>query len=305
MRIKVILNPWADRGRAAELVKPIERWGRQFGEIEVAPTEVAGQAAALAATAARDGYDVVAAAGGDGTVNEVVNGLLGVTEGASDRRPALGLIPIGSGNDYAHGLGMMAPPQAAVQRLFLGERRQLDAAEVIDGQGRRQFACNGIGIGFDAAIAIENLKIQRLYGFPAYMLATLRTILFGYQMPQLQVWFDEELVEQGALLLSVGVGPRVGGGFRITPDARFDDGFLDTCLVEPVGRLTMLAMLVRVMRGTHVSARFVEMRRNRKIHVVSDLPLPIHVDGEIFATLADGVQEVTVTCLPDVLPLMS
>ena len=305
MRIKVILNPWANRGRAAELRQPIEQWGRQFGEIEVAPTTVAGQGSALAATAARTGYDVVAAAGGDGTVNEVVNGLLAATEGSSGRRPAMGLIPIGSGNDYAHGLGMMAPPQAAVQRLFLGERRYLDAAEVVDGHGRRQFACNGIGIGFDAAIAIENLKIQRLYGFPAYILATLRTILFGYRMPQLQVWFDEGLVAQGALLLSVGIGPRVGGGFRITPDARFDDGLLDSCLVEPVSRLTMLAMLVRVMRGTHVSARFVEMRRNRKIRVVSDLPLPIHLDGEIFATLADTVQEVTVTCLPGVLPLMT
>lgn len=305
MRIKVILNPWADRGRAAELKQPIEQWGRQFGEIEVVPTAGAGQAMELAATAARTGYDVVAAAGGDGTVNEVVNGLLTAREGSSGSRPALGLIPIGSGNDYAHGLGMMAPPQAAVQRLFLGERRYLDAAEVVDGHSRRQFACNGIGIGFDAAIAIENLKIQHLYGFPAYIVATLRTILFGYRMPQLQVWFDDALVEQGALLLSVGIGPRVGGGFRITPDARFDDGLLDSCLVEPVSRLTMLAMLVRVMRGTHVSARFVEMRRNRKIRVVSDLPLPIHLDGEIFATLADTVQEVTVTCLPGVLPLMT
>lgn len=305
MRIKVILNPWADRGRAAELKEPIEQWGRQYGEIEVVPTETAGDAAVLAATAARAGHDVIAAAGGDGTVNEVLNGLLAATEGIRGQRPALGLIPIGSGNDYAHGLGLMAPPQAAVQRLFLGERRHLDAAEVVDGYGRRQFACNGIGIGFDAAIAIENLKIRHLYGFPAYMLATLRTILFGYRMPQLQIWFDGELVEQGALLLAVGIGPQVGGGFRITPDARFDDGLLDSCLVEPVGRLTMLAMLLRVMRGTHVSARFVEMRRNRKIRVVSDLPLPIHLDGEIYATLADGVQEVTVTCLPNVLPLMS
>lgn len=305
MRVKVILNPWADRGRAHNLSDQIEAWGRHFGEITVVHTEAPGQATALAEEAVREGYDVIAAAGGDGTVNEVANGLLLATTEGAEEEPALGLLPIGSGNDYVHGLGLMTPVQAAVQRLFQGERRRLDVAEVVDDQGRRRFACNGIGIGIDAAIAIENLKIRRLYGFPAYMLATVRTILFGYRMPTLQVWFDDEQVDQGALLLAVGVGPRVGGGFRITPDARFDDGLLDSCLVDPVGRLTMLAMLLRVMRGTHVSASFVEMRRNRVIRLVSDSPLPVHLDGEIFATLSDGVQALRLSCLPRRLPIMS
>ena len=246
----------------------------------------------------------MAAAGGDGTVNEVVNGLLAAQKGSA-AEPALGLIPVGSGNDYAHGLGMVAPPPACVERLFSGERRLLDVAEVVDGQGRRRFACNGIGIGIDAAIAVENIKIRRLHGFPAYMLATLRTIFFNYQTARLQIRFDDEVVKQGALLLAVGVGPRVGGGFRITPDARFDDGLLDSCLVEPIGRATMIAMLARVVRGTHVSAGFIEMRRNQVIQVAADRPLPIHVDGEIFATANDGVREFTLTCRPGRLPLVS
>lgn len=304
MRVKVILNPCADRGRAIRLAEPIVTWGRQYGEIDVVLTESAGQAMALAATAAGKGYDVVAAAGGDGTVNEVVNGLLAAPAG-SGPEPVFGLIPIGSGNDYAHGMDLVAPAQAAVQRIFTGERRLVDVAEVVDGLGRRRFACNGIGIGIDASIAIENFRIRRLYGFPAYMLATLRTILFKYQTPQLTVKFDEETVRQGALLLAAGIGPRVGGGFRITPDARFDDGLLDSCLVEPVGRGTMLAMLLRVMRGTHVSASFVAMRRNRVIEVDSDRPLPIHLDGEIFATTADNVCQVRLACLPDRLTVMS
>ena len=304
MRVKVILNPWADRGRALRLEEPIATWGRRYGEIDVLVTESAGQATALAATAAAEGYEVVAAAGGDGTVNEVVNGLL-ATPAGSGPEPAFGVIPIGSGNDYAHGMDLVAPAQTAVERIFSGERRLVDVAEVVDGLGRRRFACNGIGIGIDASIAIENFKIRRLYGFPAYMLATLRTILFKYQTPQLTVKFDEETVHQGALLLAVGIGPRVGGGFRITPDARFDDGLLDSCLVEPVGRATMLAMLLRVMRGTHVSASFVALRRNQVIEVDSDRPLPIHLDGEIFATTADNVCQVRLTCLPDRLAVMS
>ena len=169
---------------------------------------------------------MVAAAGGDGTVNEVANGILAAQED-SGAGAALGLIPVGSGNDYAHGLG------------------------------------------------------------------------------HLQIEFDDEVVKQGALLLAVGVGPRVGGGFRITPDARFDDGLLDSCLVEPIGRAMMLAMLARVVRGTHVSAGFIEMRRNRVIRVAADRPLPIHVDGEIFATAENGVRTLTLTCHPGRLPLIS
>jgi YegS/Rv2252/BmrU family lipid kinase len=302
VRVKAILNPWADRGRALRLKEPICTWARPLGGIEVEVTRAAGHAQRLARQASDEGYDVIAAAGGDGTVHEVANGLLAA--GAA-QPPALGIIPIGSGNDYAYGLGLAGSPQIALQRLYTGKPRRVDVASLEDDHGRSRYVCNGVGIGFDAAVAIESLKITRIYGFPMYVLAALRTILFRYQSPQFQLRFDEERVAQRALLLAVGVGPRVGGGFRLTPEATFDDAMIDSCLVNPVSRLTMLVMLLRVMRGSHVTSRHVTMRRGHTLELASSQPLPIHIDGEIFARPDDDVRGLTIRCLPRAMAVMT
>ncbi|MDX1662391.1 MAG: diacylglycerol kinase family lipid kinase [Candidatus Promineifilaceae bacterium] len=302
MRVKIILNPAADRGRASHLRDRLHTFAPDGTMVEVVLAKGPEHIQAVAAEAAAAGYDVVAAAGGDGTIHHVVNGLLR-DPAPSARRTALGLIPLGTGNDYAFGLGLDAPPTASVQRLFNGERRSIDAARV-NLPGESYFACNGIGVGFDAAIAIESNRIQAVAGFPAYLLATLRTILFRFQTPHMAGRFDTTDFSQPALLLAVGIGPRVGGGFRVTPDASFTDGQLDICLVRPLSRPMMLAMLLRVMRGTHTGASFVSMRRSRSIEIVADRPLPIHVDGEIIADFEDNVREITITSLPGALDVI-
>ena len=325
MRVKLILNPAADRGRAIRLREDLIRSAAAYGPLDVALTDGAGSAVKIATEATANGYDVVAAAGGDGTVNEVANGLL---REAPNRPAALGLVPIGSGNDYAYGLGLLDPPDVAVHRLFTGEPQPVDVAHIEDERGQRRIVCNAVGIGFDATVAIESLRIKRIYGFAAYLLAALRSLAFRFHTPELQLRFgskahqpdtndeianqaivdqevvDQEVVRQKALLLAVGVGPRVGGGFRLTPEASFSDGLLDSCLARPMSRATMVAMLVRAMGGTHVTSSFVEMRRSRSIELAADRPLPIHVDGEIFATVDDKVRRVTITSLPQALPVV-
>lgn len=301
MRVKVILNPWADHGRAIRMRDEIVRWGAQHGQVDIVLTHEPGEAVELATEAAHAGYPVVAAAGGDGTVNEVANGLV-LSEAAAQVK--LGIIPIGSGNDYAYGLGLGNDAEEAVARLFGNHSRTLDVAAVKSGDGHSRIACNGIGMGFDAAVAIESRKITRIHGFPMYVLATLRTMAFRYALPRLEVSFDEEEVRQQMLLLAVGVGPRVGGGYRLTPDAEFDDGLLDSCLVNPVGRVTMLSMLMRVMDGTHTGSRHVTMRRSRTISLTSDLPLPVHIDGEVFARVEAGVREIEIECLSGALTVV-
>ena len=303
MRVKNILNPAADRGRASRLHDRLHTFAPNNTAAEVVLAQGPEHIREVAAEATAAGYDVVGAAGGDGTIHHIVNGLLRDPEIESEQRPALGLIPLGTGNDYAVGLDLNAPPPASVQRLFNGERRPIDLAR-LSLPGGSHIACNGIGLGFDAAIAIESTRIQAVAGFPAYLLATLRSILFRFEAPHLEGRFDERRFAQEALLLAVGIGPRVGGGFRITPDASFTDGQLDICLVEPISRPTMLAMLLRVLRGTHTGARFVSMHRSRKIEIVSDRPLPIHADGEILASFEDDVREVTITSLPGALDVM-
>jgi YegS/Rv2252/BmrU family lipid kinase len=301
MRVKIIFNPAADHGRAIQLEEPILDWCRAYGPVDLVSTERNGHAFELAREAADQGYDMVISAGGDGTAHEIINGLF--QDGHSAVK--LGLIPIGSGNDFAYGLNLINVPKFAIKQIFTGEPRAIDLARLDDGSGRSELACNGIGIGFDATITIQSQMITRMHGFPMYLLATLRTIALYYQTPALQVLFDDLRVEQKALLLAIGLGPRIGGGFLLTPDALFDDALLDSCMVNPVGRATMLRMLPKVMRGTHVESRHVTMRRSHTISIVSDMPLPIHIDGEIFAYPDDDVRSFTVTSLPAALQIMN
>jgi diacylglycerol kinase (ATP) len=300
MRVKVILNPSADNGRAFKLREQIENGCREFADVDLVLTEYSGHAQELARASIDSGYDLVVAAGGDGTVHETVNGLV-----QNDRTEVkLGLIPIGSGNDFAYGLGLSTDIRTAIRRLFTGTPRFIDLARIKDDRGQNEVVINAIGIGFDATVTIQSKTITRVHGFALYFLAALRTIAFYYQTPHLQIQFDDEAVEQDALLVAVGIGPRVGGGFLLTPDAAFDDGLLDSCTVKPINRPTILQLLPKAMRGTHVTSPYVMMRRNRSVHIRSDIALPIHIDGEIFAYHEDNVKLVTITTLPSALPVM-
>jgi len=300
VRRKVILNPWANRGRAIELKDELEEQFSSYGEVDISLTNSEGHATRLAEEAVDEGYDVVIAAGGDGTVHEVINGLV---HGDRGQLP-LGVVPLGSGNDFAYGNGLLMDLEKAVHAVCTGKPSPVDLARIEDDRGQYTLVNNGIGIGFDATVTIQSRSITRIHGFPMYLLAVLQTIALYYQTPQLKIIFDEQLVQQASLLLAIGIGPRVGGGFYLTPDGKNNDGMLDSCTVNPVGRLTMLWMLPKVMKGTHTSSKHVTMRRNGYIDIVSSLPLPIHVDGEIYSYPADGVQRVTVTCLPDSLEVL-
>lgn len=300
MRAKVIINARSGKGRAREQNEIINALGRNYGELDFYPTLRPGHASELAAAAAGEGYELVVAAGGDGTVHEVVNGLM---DGDKATLP-LGILPIGSGNDTAFGLGIVEEPEQAIKRLFTGALRPLDLARITDDRGKSKVFINNLGIGFDAIVVMRSETITRLSGFAMYFAAVLQTILFYYQIPYLEIAFDDEKVNQRSLFLYGGVGPRGGGGFLMTPDARWDDGLIDTCLVNPVGRLTMLSMLTKVMKGTHVTSRHVTMRQNQEIVVKSNAPMPIHLDGEMFAYPRDNVRKVTIAALPAAVQVM-
>lgn len=301
MQTKVILNPWSDRGRAAKLQPQILQWAAQAGAVvDMALTERPGHAKQLAREAVQAGYQLVVAAGGDGTIHEVINGLVqGGQAGAM-----LGVIPIGSGNDFAYAQAIPPQPEEAVKRLFSGQPITIDLARIEDENGRFALFGNNLGIGFDAIVVIQTQAITRVHGFLMYFVAVLRTITFYYQTPHLTLNFDNEKVAQQVLFLAMGLGPRHGGGFFLTPDARHNDGLVDSCTVNPIGRLTMLGMLAKAIKGTHTSSRHVTMRQNQRILIRGDQPLPIHIDGEIFAYPQDNIRQITVTSLPQALQVI-
>jgi YegS/Rv2252/BmrU family lipid kinase len=271
-----------------------------MGGFDLEPTERRGHARDLAYEAAESGYDVIVAAGGDGTVHEVVNGLYR----AAKPDVKLGIIPIGSGNDFAFGMGLLDDLETAVTRLYYGSPQAIDLAVVTDDHGRSAVFHNNFGVGLDANVVIRTEAITNVHGFMMYLWGVLKTIALDFYLVPFDFSFDNEQVTQEALLMSFGLGPRHGGGFLLTPDANQRDGLIDTCLVHPMNRLTAIRLLIDSTKGTHIHSDRVTMRQNKRIEVRSKTAMPIHIDGEVFAQPADNVHKVTVLCLPAAMQVM-
>jgi YegS/Rv2252/BmrU family lipid kinase len=298
LRTKIILNPTAGRGAGAQVREPIERVLREQGvPYDLTETTGPGHPKALAREAVHAGYDVIVSVGGDGTAHEVVNGMAEAAQQRGDwdaGRPAgppagppagaLGLIPVGTGNDYAWRLGLpLNEPEAAARLLIGGRRWVVDLGEVVDERDRREIFHNHFGAGFEAATAIESLKVQRFRGLALY-LAAISRVLPKYADP-VKVTVRYNGVEQTApmLLVSVANGGRTGGGFKIAPDAQLDDGLLDIIVGCSPNIPTTLYLLPHFMRGTHVGlAKYVTMARSSALAIDAPDGMPVHLDGEIY-----------------------
>ena len=274
----------------------------EWGGADWVGTVYPGHATELALAAAQAGYTTVVALGGDGTVHEIVNGLMQVDP---SRRPRLGVVPLGSGNDFAGGVGVLRNPSAALQRVFhSGETKAIDVGKVMDTSGRTEYWCNVLGIGFDAAINIHSRNVPVLHGFWMYFGATLLTILLRYERPKMELEIDGKKTTGGFLMLTLGNGTREGGGFRTTPDAQMDDGWLDYLLVDPISRLRMIRLIPEVMQGTQGRFPEAHLGRFQKISLRADMALPIEADGEMFAPYAADVREVSVEIIPHALQVI-
>jgi YegS/Rv2252/BmrU family lipid kinase len=259
-------------------------------------TEYPGHAIELARRAGEQGYDLVIALGGDGTVHEVINGLMQVPEQA---RPSLGIIPLGSGNDFAHILGIPADPGEALQSALNGQSHALDVGSVQDENNRLEYFNNTIGMGFDSHVNLHTRKITVVHGFLMYFVALIQTIFRDFDPLDMHVETDLETWDLSALMLAVGNGPREGGGFIITPESRLDDGLLNYVTIKMISRLMMLRLVPEVMKGTHGRFKQVRMGTFRRMSVTSKQPLHIHCDGEIYAGFGTDIHQLTIQILPN------
>lgn len=301
-RIAVILNPAADRGRAADLAAQLRSWLSQHTAFEWLETQRPGHAIDLAEQAVRDGAELVVAAGGDGTAHEVANGMLRAKRDVG--APVLGVIPIGSGNDFAWMAGaVLDDPERAVRQLVEGHPRPIDAGRVRDERGGEaaRYFLNGIGVGFDAVVAIESRKITNLRGFLIYAAAVLQTMRFYYRATNALLEYDGRKIRLPLLMAAIANGRRYGGGFYVCPAASIDDGDFDLCIVPQISRRAMLAFIPRFMRGTHVRDRRVMMARGARVTIRCDEALAVHADGEIFSA---GSREIDVQMLPKALSVI-
>ncbi len=293
--VLLIFNPVADRGRTGQKASDLRAMIDRMGGADWQATEYPAHASEVAAGAAERGYQTVVALGGDGTVHEVINGLMRCPP---ERRPRLGIVPLGSGNDFAFAVGIEANPQAAMARVFAGTPRAVDVALIRDGTGRAEYWNNSAGLGFDAAINIRSRRIKRLNGFLMYLAATLQSIALNFEAPHLRVQYDGGTLDQPVMLLTCGNGTREGGGFVTTPDAKVDDGLIDFVYIQQVSQFRMLQLLPLVMKGTHTQQPDVKLARTTRLIIDSDRALPIHIDGELFAPYEANVRHVEIEVVP-------
>lgn len=300
---KIILNPVSGRGGGEKSVPEILTLLNGLDvDFELCRTERPGHAIQLAEQAAQEGADVVVAAGGDGTANEVLNGLVRAhLEG--NAQAAMGVLPVGRGNDFCFGAGIPTSLVEACQCLAQDHRAWLDVGRVVGGdypQGR--YFGNGVGIGFDAVVGFEALKLKYLTGFPSYIVAAIKTIFLYFNAPLLKIELDQQVFELPALMVSIMNGRRMGGGFMMAPDGKNDDGLFDLCIAGQVSRAGIFKLIPEFMKGTQAAHPAVKTARTTRVKVTAlNGSLPAHADGE---TLCLAGQVLEMEILPHILPIV-
>ncbi|MCS7283000.1 MAG: diacylglycerol kinase family lipid kinase [Anaerolineae bacterium] len=294
----VIANPISGRGVGERTIpRVIQLLKEQRVKFDLVRTERPWHAAELARRAVRSGYRLVVALGGDGTSNEVLNGLMEARE-AGEGEAAMGVLCVGTGNDFAYGVGI---PKDLEEGCAAIARRRTRWIDVGLARGFRYFG-NGIGIGFDAAVNVFASRLQRFRGFLVYLIAVLRTLLFYYHSPMTRVELDDRTIELPALMISVMNGRRMGGGFLMAPHARPDDGLFDLCIGGKMSRPEMISFVPRFIKGTQVGDPRVIMARSHRVRVsIQGSGMAAHADGE---TLSLKVQEMDIEVIPQALQVV-
>ena len=268
-----IINPSAGQGKYKRTIQAIHKTLSDSGlQYEINILQYRGETIPLARKAA-ERHSVVVASGGDGTINEVLNGIVGT-------QAIFGIIPAGTGNGLARDLGLPLRPEKACQVLVEGNIREIDVGRVND-----RYYLGTAGVGFDALIAnavIANAvsrKLGPLRGMWLYFFAGI--VMFYKFTPHLiNLNIDSNIVTVSPLLVAITNTRRYGGKALIAPYAKPDDGLLDVCVIQNMSDFKLLRHLPKLFTGNHTRLAEVAMYRGREIAVESPEPIPVHVDGE-------------------------
>ena len=296
-----ILNPVAGKGATGKLLRSLKDILHQHRlDHTIHETERRGHATDIARGAdAR----VVVAVGGDGTVNEVANGLAGTGK-------TLGIVATGSGNDLVKSVDVPTRIEDAVSTLVDGHVKRIDIGTIScstegtpdpeSGNSSPRLFVNGVGVGFDAAVAVRTQQIRHLRGVALYLMAVFQT-LGKYRAPEFDVHIDTFHRISRNLLMAIGNGRCAGGGFYLTPDATIDDGLLDVCIVDNIPVRRLLQLLPMAMKGKHKGQPEATFVRGTHVDIKASHPVFVHADGEI---VGHGVTRILISLLPQALPLL-
>lgn len=269
----IIYNPAARSERIRARLRELNRLAQ--GAV-FRPTTRPGHAAELAEQAAREGFDTVVAAGGDGTLNEVLNGLMRAPGGT---RPHLGVLPLGTVNVYARDLSLPLDMKTAWDVIVAGHSRQVDVGVARDGDGQLRYFAQLAGAGFDAlAIKALDLELKKRIHWLAYVISGFQEL--RSRLPRLTVTTDGWKSE--GHFVFIGNGRYYGGPFALCPNARFDDGKLDVCVFRGRRLRDVLRYAQGVIRGVHTGFGDVSYTTAKWFRVEADSAAPMEVDGELW-----------------------
>lgn len=282
LHARVIVNPIAGARRSARKWPQIMGLLKSLGlRFEHDLTEAPGHAIELAKSAVKAGYELVVSVGGDGTINEVVNGL---HDAGGTRDVMLGIISTGSGGDYIRTIGVPRHYKEACQRLMNPRKLAVDLG-VVDyvssgGMARRLFV-NFAGLGFDAEVVrATTQRFKALGSMPSYLMGLLTTFLF-YQNRDVSLIVDREAEERRVCTVVMSNGKYGGGGMLVAPNADLTDGLLDVLIIDDLSKLDLLRSLPRVYRGTHLTHPKVTVKRAREIDIRPRQQMSLQADGEL------------------------
>lgn len=265
----LIVNLIAGQGRCKEIFPAVQKeLERRSVDYDLHYTNEPEEAIDVARMGIESGFTHIVAMGGDGTINEVANGMVG-----SDT--VLAVIPAGSGNDFIHMTGIPADHRAAVDLLMHGRERTIDLGQVNDGR----YFVNGLGIGIDAQVARDVLRMERLRGAPAYLYAAIKEV-FRFPAFAVKLKGSDWTEEKSCISLGFANGKYCGGGFKLAPLAEIDDGKIDIGAIGDFPRLERLIRLPQVRKGEHLKLSRVSYHQDASVTASSDAKLIAHIDGE-------------------------
>lgn len=293
MKLQFIVNPASKTGRGIEIWREVEKVLKSSEiEYEVYYTKRIGHATELAGKLTEgEGEHVLVALGGDGTVNEVVNGIVRISD------TVLGYIPTGSGNDLAGGLDLPTDPVESIEHILENKSHLQMNVGVVETEGERRRFAVSCGMGWDAAIthevAVSKLKIllnKMKLGKLSYVFIALKQI-FAFRTQPMEIRIDgkEPMRFEKNFFSAVMNGPYEGGRVMMCPAASWSDDLLDICIVDSVPKLKLLMVIPLAYRGWHRFIKGVHIKRGERITLKADKPLPVHVDGENFGYRREAV----------------
>jgi diacylglycerol kinase (ATP) len=274
--VAVILNPAAGAGKTLKLLPRVSAALQKLGRpYHLHVTTRPGEAPEVARQMAKAGAGVMIAVGGDGTINEVVNGIV-----TSGRQVPFGIVAGGHGSDFARTISVPTKVEDAIRRAASGIRRPIDLGRVTFEDGTSRLFINVAGLGFDADVA-DRAYYSRLPGGKLPYLAAVVGALLHFRNLEVTVAFDGQQVTQRAVFVTIANAKYFGGGLQITPMAAIDDGLLDLAIIGDLGKLELLGQVPNVYRGAHTNHPKFTHHQVRTVRIETASPARVQVDGEL------------------------